>query len=250
MLSLYFLLFILGLTLGSFYNVVGLSVPINKSFTSRRSACPSCGGTLSPLELIPVVSYVIQGGKCRGCDARISSLYPVVELLTGILFAVAPLFLGWTSELWMAWSLISLLMIIFVSDMAYMLIPDKILLFFAVVFLFLRVFYPLSPWWDSLIGAAVGFGLLLLIAVVSKGGMGGGDIKLFGVLGFALGVKLVLLSFLFATFYGAFLGIIGILTGMVKKKTAIPFGPYIVFGTLTAYFWGESILQWYLQFLR
>ncbi|MFJ7828986.1 prepilin peptidase [Peribacillus sp. NPDC097197] len=246
----YLLLFILGLILGSFYNVVGLSVPANKSFTNRRSACPSCGRTLSPFELIPVVSYVIQGGKCRGCEARISPLYPVVELLTGILFAVAPLFLGWTSELWMAWALISLLMIIFVSDMAYMLIPDKILLFFAVVFLFLRVFYPLSPWWDSILGAVVGFGLLLLIAVASKGGMGGGDIKLFGVLGFALGLKLVLLSFLFATFYGAFLGIIGILTGMIKKKTAIPFGPYIVFGTLTAYFWGDSILQWYLHFLR
>ena len=248
--TIYLLLFLLGLTLGSFYNVVGLSVPTNQSFTNRRSACPSCGRTLSPFELIPVVSYVMQGGKCRGCKARISPLYPVVELLTGILFATAPLLLGWTSELWVAWALISLLMIIFVSDIAYMLIPDKILLFFAVVFLFLRVFYPLSPWWDSLLGAAVGFGLLLLIAVVSKGGMGGGDIKLFGVLGFALGVKLVLLSFLFATFYGAFFGIIGILTGMVKKKTAIPFGPYIVFGILTAYFWGESILQWYLQFLR
>lgn len=247
---IYLSLFILGLTLGSFYNVVGLSVPTNQSFTNRRSACPTCGRTLSPFELIPVVSYVIQGGKCRGCEARISPLYPIVELLTGILFAVAPLFLGWTNELWISWALISLLMIIFVSDIAYMLIPDKILLFFAVVFLFLRVFFPLSPWWDSILGAVVGFGLLLLIAVVSKGGMGGGDIKLYGVLGLVLGVKLVLLSFLFATFYGAFIGIIGLLTGLVKKRTAIPFGPYIVFGTLTAYFWGDSILQWYLHFLR
>lgn len=248
--TIFLLLFILGLILGSFYNVVGLSVPTNQSFTNRRSACPTCGRTLSPFELIPVVSYVIQGGKCRGCEARISPLYPIVELLTGILFAVAPLFIGWTSELWISWALISLLMIIFVSDIAYMLIPDKILLFFAVVFLFLRVFFPLSPWWDSILGAAVGFGLLLLIAVVSKGGMGGGDIKLYGVLGLVLGVKLVLLSFLFATFYGAFIGIIGLLTGLVKKRTAIPFGPYIVFGTLTAYFWGDSILQWYLHFLR
>lgn len=250
MLTIYLLLFTLGLILGSFYNVVGLSVPTNQSFTNRRSACPTCGRTLSPFELIPVVSYVIQGGKCRGCEARISPLYPIVELLTGILFAVAPLFIGWTSELWISWALISLLVIIFVSDIAYMLIPDKILLFFAVVFLFLRMFFPLSPWWDSILGAAVGFGLLLLIAVVSKGGMGGGDIKLYGVLGLVLGVKLVLLSFLFATFYGAFIGIIGLLTGLVKKRTAIPFGPYIVFGTLTAYFLGNSILQWYLHFLR
>lgn len=171
-------------------------------------------------------------------------------MLTGVLFVSAPLFLGRVDELWIAWTLISLFMIIFVSDVAYMLIPDKVLLFFAVIFLFLRVLFPLSPWWDSIVGATVGFSLLLLIAVVSKGGMGGGDIKLFAVIGFALGLKLVLLSFLFASFYGAFFGIIGMLTGVIKKKTLIPFGPYIVFGTLTAYFWGESILQWYVHFLR
>ena len=250
--TIYLLLFpfILGLVLGSFYNVVGLSVPMKKSFVNRRSACPHCERSLSPAELIPVVSYVIQGGRCRNCKVRISPLYPVVELLTGVLFAVSPLILGWSGDWWIAWVLISLLMIIFVSDMAYMLIPDKILLFFAVIFLFIRIFDPLSPWWDSLVGAAVGFGLLLFIAVISKGGMGGGDIKLFGVIGFALGLKLVLLSFLFATFYGAFFGIIGMMTGLIKKKTAIPFGPYIVFGTLTAFFWGESILDWYIHFLR
>ncbi|MFD6441382.1 prepilin peptidase [Peribacillus sp. NPDC060186] len=250
MMSFYLFLLALGLILGSFYNVVGLSVPIGNSFTNRRSACPSCGRTLTSFELLPVVSYVMQGGKCRGCEARISPLYPVVEMLTGVLFASAPLFLGWVDELWIAWALISLFMIIFVSDVAYMLIPDKVLLFFSVIFLFLRVLFPLSPWWDSIVGAVVGFSLLLLIAVVSKGGMGGGDIKLFAVIGFALGLKLVLLSFLFATFYGAFFGIIGMLTGLIKKKTVIPFGPYIVFGTFTAYFWGESILQWYVHFLR
>ena len=223
---------------------------MKQSFTTRRSSCPNCGKTLSAFELVPVVSYLIQGGKCRGCKARISPLYLIVEVMTGVLFAVAPLVLGWTSELWIAWTLISLLMIIFVSDLTYMLIPDKILLFFAVIFLFLRFFVPLSPWWDSLIGAVVGFGLLLLIAILSKGGMGGGDIKLFAVLGFVLGVKLTLLSFLFSTFYGAVFGVIGILLGQVKKRSPIPFGPFIVFGTLTAYFWGEAIIQWYIQFLN
>ncbi|MDM5359952.1 A24 family peptidase [Peribacillus sp. ACCC06369] len=250
MMGIHFYLFVLGLILGSFFNVVGLSVPANNPFANRRSACPSCGRTLTFFELIPVISYMLQDGKCRGCKARISLLYPVVELLTGVLFASAPIFLGWSGELWVAWTLISLFMIILVSDVAYMLIPDKILLFFTVIFMVLRVSFPLSPWWDSIFGAAVGFSLLLLIAVVSKGGMGGGDIKLFAVIGFALGMKMVLLSFLFACFYGAFLGIIGLLTGILKKKTLIPFGPYIVFGTLTAYFWGDSILYWYVTFLR
>ena len=243
-------IFILGLILGSFYNVVGLSVPVKQSFTTRRSACPKCGKTLSAFELIPVVSYMIQGGKCRGCQARISPLYPIVELMTGILFAVAPSILGWTNELWVAWPLISLLVIIFVTDLTYTLIPDKILLFFAVLFLFLRFFVPFIPWWDSLVGAAVGFGLLLFIAIISKGGMGGGDIKLFAVLGFVLGMKLTLLAFMLSTFYGAIFGMIGMVSGKVKRKSMIPFGPFIVFGTLTAYFWGESMLQWYLQFLN
>lgn len=244
-----YLLFLSGLILGSFFNVVGLSVPAKMTFTNRRSACPDCGRILTPFELIPVLSYLMQGGKCRGCRARITPLYPIVELMTGLLFAVAPLFLGWSTELIAAWTLISLFMIIFVTDITYMLIPDKILLFFAVVFLFIRIFLPLDPWWDSLLGAAVGFGLLLLIAIVSKGGMGGGDIKLFALLGFVLGTKLVLLSFLIATFYGAIWGVIGILSGFIKSKNPIPFGPFIVFGTLTAYSFGNKILDWYIQFL-
>ncbi|MBT2668150.1 prepilin peptidase [Bacillus sp. ISL-4] len=250
MMVIHIYLFVLGLILGSFFNVVGLSVPASHSFANRRSACPSCGRTLTFFELIPVISYMLQEGKCRGCKTRISPLYPAVEMLTGVLFTSAPIFLGWSNELLIGWTLISLFMIIFVTDVAYMLIPDKILLFFTVIFIVLRVSFPLSPWWDSIVGAAVGFSLLLLITVVSKGGMGGGDIKLFAVIGFVLGMKMVLLSFLFACFYGAFLGIIGLLTGILKKKTLFPFGPYIVFGTLTAYFWGDALLHWYVTFLR
>lgn len=248
--AIHIYLFVLGLILGSFFNVVGLSVPAGHSFANRRSACPSCGRTLTFFELIPVFSYMLQVGKCRSCKARISPLYPAVEMLTGVLFASAPIFLGWSGELLVGWILISLFMIIFVTDVAYMLIPDKILLFFIVIFIVLRFSFPLMPWWDSIVGAAVGFSLLLSIAVVSKGGMGGGDIKLFAVIGFVLGMKMVLLSLLFACFYGALLGITGLLTGILKKKTLIPFGPYIVFGTLTAYFWGDSLLHWYVTFLR
>ena len=244
MIVLYFIILIYGLILGSFFNVVGLSVPIKQSFTTRRSACPSCGKTLSALELIPVLSYLIQGGKCRGCKARISPLYPIIESLTGILFVLAPLILGWQAELIVAWTLISLLIIITVSDLKYMLIPDKILVVFAGIFLVERIFIPLTPWWDSLLGAVIGFSLLLLIAIVSKGGMGGGDIKLFAVLGLVVGTKTVLLSFFLATFYGAIFGLIGMLFNMVKKRKPIPFGPFIAIGTLTAYYFYEDIIQY------
>lgn len=242
-------IFLYGLILGSFYNVVGLSVPINHSFTTRRSACPNCQKTLLAIELIPVLSYLIQGGKCCGCKARISPLYPIIELLTGILFVIAFIVFGWQSELIVGLTLISLFMIITVSDLKYMLIPDKILLVFAGIFLIERIFIPLTPWWDSLLGSVIGFTLLLIIAIVSKGGMGGGDIKLFALIGFVVGTKTMLLSFMLATFYGAFFGIIGLLFKLVKRGNPIPFGPFIAAGTLTAYFFYEEIIGWYLQFI-
>lgn len=214
-----------------------------------RSACPSCGHQLTALELIPVLSYVFQRGKCRRCKVGISPVYPFFELLTGVLFALSPLLVGWTAELVIALTLISLFIIITVSDLAYMIIPDKVLLVFAALFMVERVFIPLSPWWDSLAGAALGFFLLLLIATVSKGGMGGGDIKLFALIGFALGAKTLLLSFFFSTFFGAFFGVIALLLGIVKKKQPIPFGPFIGIGTLVAYFFGEKIVGLYLSLL-
>jgi leader peptidase (prepilin peptidase) / N-methyltransferase len=242
----YIIVLLYGLLLGSFYNVVGLRVPLKQSIVKPRSHCPYCQHTLRPYELIPVVSYLLQGGKCRRCKAPVSFLYPAVELATGLLFVLAPLLMGWTLELIIAWTLISLMVIVFVSDIKYMIIPDKVLLVFAVIFLLERIFLPLSPWWDSLLGAAAGFFLLLFIAVISKGGMGGGDIKLFAVIGLALGTKLVLLTFFFATIFGAVFGLAGMLIGKVEKGKPIPFGPYIALGSLTAYFFGQRILDWYL----
>ena len=156
-------------------------------------------------------------GKCRNCKKRISPLYPLVELSTALLFVFAYMQIGWSLELVVAWTLISLIMIIFVSDFTYMLIPDKILLVFMGIYFATRFIYPLNPWWDSLVGGAIGFSLLLLIAVVSKGGMGGGDIKLFGVLGFLLGTKLVLMSFFVCARIGAVAGIVGVATGILQK---------------------------------
>lgn len=247
---IYLIFAVYGCILGSFFNVVGLRIPANQSIVRPRSACPNCGHQLKAHELIPVVSYIIQGGKCRGCKSRISPIYPIMELLTGILFAAAPGIVGWSAELIVALTLISLLIIITISDIHYMLIPDKILLVFAGFFLLERIFVPLTPWWNSLLGAAAGFILLLLIAVVSKGGMGGGDIKLFSIIGFVLGIKLLFLSFFLSTLFGAVFGILAIVLRLVKKRQPIPFGPFIAAGTLTSYFWGSQIIEWYLRFLN
>ncbi len=131
-----------------------------------------------------------------------------MEFATGVLFALAYFMLGFSLELVVALLFLSLLVIITVSDIAYMLIPDKVLLPFAIVLLVCRMFIQLTPWWDSLLGAVVGFGVLYLIAVVSKGGMGGGDIKLFFVIGLVLGTVNTLLTLFVAAFIGSIIGII------------------------------------------
>jgi leader peptidase (prepilin peptidase) / N-methyltransferase len=243
-------LFFYGIVFGSFLNVAGLRVPKKQSIVSPRSACTNCGHQLKPYELIPVISYLLQKGKCRGCQSRISPIYPFFELLTGILFATAPLVIGWSGELVVALTLISMFIIIVVSDIHYMIIPDKILIWFAGIFLLERIFIPLTPWWNSLLGALTGFVLLLVIALVSKGGMGMGDVKLYALLGAVLGFKLVLLSFFFSTLYGAVIGGLALLLKIVKRKQPIPFGPFIAAGTLTAYYWGSELIDLYIQFLN
>lgn len=240
--------YIVGAIFGSFFNVVGLRVPKNESIVRPRSHCTNCKQQLSALELIPIFSYLLLRGKCRNCKVKISPIYFYIEFFTGLLFAFAYYFYGFTSELLVALFFISLLMIIFVSDIHYMIIPDKILLFFAPILLVIRLtIAPLSPWWDSFLGAIVGFVLLLIIAIVSRGGMGGGDIKLFAVIGIVVGWKGVLLTLIFACLFGTIIAGTMLLIGHLKRGEPIPFGPYITIGALITYFYGNEILHWYLQ---
>lgn len=223
-------------------------MPKGKSIVAPRSHCPHCKRTLTATELIPVVSYVLQKGKCRACSARISFVYPLIELSTAILFTLAPLFVGWSAEVAVSWTLISLFVIIFVSDVHYMVIPNRVLLFFTPLLLVERLWIaPLTPWWDSLLGSVVGFMILFVIAVVSKGGMGGGDIKLFALIGLALGAKLTVLAFFLSTLVGTIFGLVGMAMGRVKRGEPMPFGPAIVVGTLIAYFFGEAMIDMYVK---
>lgn len=241
------LFFIYGLVFGSFFNVVGLRVPKGESIVRPPSHCTVCNRNLTIKDLVPVFSYVFLKGKCRGCGTKIHWVYPVMELATGLLFAFAYYQLGFTLELVVALLFISLLVIITVSDIAYMLIPDKILLFFLIPLIVLRVFEPLSPWWDSIVGAVVGFGVLFLIAIVSKGGMGGGDIKLFFVIGLVLGWVPTLLTLFLASIIGTVIGVISLRRTKQGRKTPIPFGPSIAIAAIIAYFYGESLVDWYVN---
>ena len=241
--------FLFGLLLGSFYNVVGLRVPKKESIVTPPSHCTTCQKRLQPIDLIPVFSYIFLRGKCRQCGAKIPPIYMLTEFVTGALFAFSYWRVGFTAELVVALLFISLLVIINVSDIAYMLIPNKILLFFLPLFIVGRVFSPLSPWWDSIVGALVGFGILYLIAVVSKGGMGGGDIKLFFLLGIVLGTWNSLLTLFLASFIGMFVGIIVLKKRGQGRKTPVPFGPSIAVAAVIVYFYGEALINWYWNIL-
>lgn len=241
--------FILGLVFGSFYNVVGLRVPKKESIVHPPSHCTSCDQRLTGMELIPVISFLLQRGKCRKCKARISPVYLLTELVTGLLFAFAYNQLGFTWELAVALLFISLLVIINVSDIAYMLIPDKILLFFLPFLIVGRVLSPLEPWWDAIVGAVLGFSILLLIAIVSKGGMGGGDIKLFFLIGLVLGALNTLLTLFVAAVIGMIVGVIVLKIRGKGRKTPVPFGPSIAVAAIIVYFYGENLIDFYLNLL-
>lgn len=243
-----FLFFSLGTIFGSFFNVVGLRLPQKIPFSNERSYCPHCQKQLQWYELIPIASYVLQHGYCKNCYQRISLLYPFIECSTGMLFMLSYWKMDFNFELIIALLLISLLMIVLVTDMIYLVIPDQILLFFLFLMSVISIFNPLFLWKDGLIGAIVGFCLIALIIVLSKGGMGGGDMKLFGVLGFVLGWEKALLTLFLASCSGAVIG--GILLGVkrMKRNQPISFGPFIVLATLMSYFYGDQIISMYLAF--
>lgn len=240
---------IFGLVFGSFYNVVGLRVPKKESIVTPPSHCVNCNRRLHALELIPVFSYLFLRGKCRTCGVKVSPIYAFTELVTGILFAFAMWKLGLTWELAVALLFISLLVIINVSDIAYMLIPDKILLFFLPLLIVGRILSPLEPWWDSIVGAALGFSLLLLIAIISKGGMGGGDIKLFLLIGLVLGTFDTLLTLFLASVIGMFVGGIVLWVRRQGRKTPVPFGPSIAIAAIIVYFYGDQLIDLYINLI-
>ncbi len=246
---IYSYIFIMGLVFGSFFNVVGIRVP-KKETLLGRSHCPNCNKQLGAIELIPVIGYLIVKGKCRECSSPISIKYPIMELLTGILFLVSFAILRENMvEYILIVMFISLLIIITVSDLYYQIIPDVILLIFFPIILTLRLLSPIEFWFDGLIGGIIGFGFMYLIALYgkkrfNKDALGGGDIKLYLIIGIVLGYQTVFLSLLFgsliALLYSLFFG---------RKGGYLPFVPFIAIGSLLAYFLGNSILEWYMTIL-
>lgn len=234
--------------MGSFFNVVALRIPRGLSIVHPPSSCPDCGTRLRARDLFPVFSYLLTKGKCRACDARVSGLYPIGEASTGLLFAwVYWRFNDSIPELIVGILLISLCVIVTITDLRYMLIPNKILLFFAPLLLVSVLYQTQQPIWSHLLGALLGGGVLMLVVWLSRGGMGMGDVKLLTLFGFVVGLPQVILVLLIASFAGALIGAVLLLTKMIKRKQPVPFGPYLALGVLISYGYGNDIIQQYLS---
>jgi leader peptidase (prepilin peptidase)/N-methyltransferase len=252
----YLFLFLIGLAVGSFLNVVIYRLRHGKSPMQGRSYCDHCKKQLSWRDNIPLLSFVLLGGRCRYCQQKIATSYPLIEFLTGVEFLWVYWLLktnfGFFGQVEGFYSLALLIywlalfsgsLAILVFDLKYMLIPDQIL-WPLIGLAFIRLF--ISHHWQ-VVPVALGSGLFLgLIHWLTKGkGMGWGDVKLGLLLGLVLGWPLVLVAYFFAFLTGASTGVILILLGKKKFKSKIAFGPFLILGMMVAKIWGWPFWQWY-----
>lgn len=242
--------FLLGLIVGSFLNVVIYRLKNGESAFQGRSHCPLCKHTLAWQDLIPLVSFVLLRGKCRYCGGRISLQYPFVELATSLIFLLIfnEFFLpaGGFQTLYL-FIIASLLIVLFVYDLRHYILPDKILFPAIGLALFWNLF-ALNELANPLAAGVIASAFFFAIFVLSKGrAMGFGDVKLALFMGLFLGWPNILVALLFAFVAGAILGIGFILLRQKGWRSEIPFGPFLIAGTFVAFLWGKELVDWYLR---
>jgi len=256
--SIYTIVFALsGFAMGSFLNVCLDRLPQDESILNPPSHCQACHHRLAAKDLIPVFSYLWLRGHCRYCQAPIPKRLFWVELATGGLFAFLYGNYGLTPELGVMAFYTFLFVIIFVVDLEQGLILNKVVYPGMAVALLFALFLPQS-WITQLkfhgianfaMGGAIGFVLLLLIAIISRGGMGWGDVKLAALIGLATGFPLVLVALIIGAIMGGLVAVALLIAKKRGRKEAIPFGPFLSLATLVTLLWGSSILNWYLELM-
>jgi leader peptidase (prepilin peptidase)/N-methyltransferase len=268
--------FVLGLMVGSFLNVCIYRIPRGESIVLPSSHCPHCGADLHPYDNIPVLSFLLLGGKCRTCGKEISWQYPAVELLTAFLFSITVAKVGPEGRTLVLWAFFSALIVLILIDLKERILPNVITLpgilaglacslisqvddgtakgllgLFGWVVSSVRLYSFL----DSIIGVLVCGGFLWLVAEVyfrirRIEGLGFGDIKLMGMVGAFLGLKLALFTIMLGSFLGAVIGFAFIkLTGK-DSRYELPFGSFLGVAAIVAGLWGREIIQWYLNLHR
>ncbi len=248
------LFFILGGMVGSFLNVCIYRIPRNRSIVRPGSGCPVCGKPIRFYDNIPFISYFVLRGRCRQCKTRISPRYVLVEWITGILFAILYYIYGLSVDLPVALVFVSVLIVISFIDLEFMVIPDILSLGGLLLGLAVSFFRPDFGYLDSLLGILLGGGVLFGIAksyelLRKREGMGGGDIKLLGMIGAFWGWKGVLFSLVAGSFAGVVVSLPLMLIKGEDTRYAVPFGPFLSFGAILYAIAGGTIIDAFFRLL-
>jgi len=243
-----------GAAIGSFLNVCIDRLPEGQSIVTGRSHCDSCQRQLRPTDLIPLLSYLALKGRCRDCGARIPRRVMLVELATALAFAGMFFAYGPSLTVIILAAYAAILIVVFVIDLERGLILNRVVLPALVLALVVALLAP--PDWlggfgphpvvSALVGAVAGFALLLVIAIVARGGMGWGDVKYAAFMGAATGFPLVFVALFCGVIIGAVVAVVLLATGRKGRKQAIPFGPFLALGTMATLLWGPQMLAWYV----
>lgn len=256
-----FIVFIFGLVVGSFLNVIIFRLNSGEEIVNSRSKCLFCGHQLAWHDLFPVFSFIFLRGKCHYCKKKISLQYPLVEISTAMMFVLLfdytfhsaddLSFLNFASYSALIY-IFSALIVIFIYDLRHYIIPDKVIYpaiaagFILIILDFFQGGRDLSYVANPLIAAVLAAGFFLFLIIITKGrGMGGGDVKLGFLMGLMLGFPNILLALFVSFVSGAATGILLMLLKKKGMKSMLPFGPFLVFGSLAAYFYGSAIMGWY-----
>jgi prepilin signal peptidase PulO-like enzyme (type II secretory pathway) len=235
---------VVGLCVGSFLNVCIHRLPLRISIISPRSRCPVCRTILRPIDLIPVFSYLWLRGRCRSCGVGIGLRYPLVEFATALAFGAAVARWGLGLAALQASVFLSLLIVACFTDLQMGIIPNRVTVPGTIVGMALTAVGPTGPL-TAVLGVIAGGGTLLLLALISRGGMGGGDIKLGALMGAFLGWPGIGVALAVAFLAGGVAGMGLMAVGRKRRRDEIAFGPFLGVGAVAALFWGTSILLWY-----
>ena len=245
--SLALLVIVLGLAVGSFLNVCIYRLPREMSAACPPSYCPNCGQALQIKDLVPLFSYLFLKGRYRCCGAKISLRHPLVELFTAAAFLVFYFCFGWTSQFLTNAVFFSGLLVCSLIDIDYQIIPNKVISVMLVLGIPLLAVQSTEILLRGLVGGTVGFLLLFAVAFFSRGGMGGGDVKLAAVLGLYLGWPNILLALMLSFVIGSAAALLLIAQQKKTVKAAVAFGPFLSSAALITALWGDRIINWYLQ---
>ncbi|WP_300670462.1 A24 family peptidase [Desulfoluna sp.] len=247
-------IFFYGLCVGSFLNVCIYRVPLSRSIVRPGSSCPSCASPIRWYDNIPVLSFLILRGRCRNCRGQVSFRYPAIEMLTGCFALIALFAFGLSINALVHFIFFSVLITLTFIDIDHRIIPDVISLPGIPLFFLLSLAVPTVTWQESALGILAGGGSLWLVAwlyerVTGKAGMGGGDIKLLGMMGAFIGWQGVLFTIFFSSLTGSVIGLSIMLIQKGNMKMAIPYGPFLAAGALTYTLCGSRLIGWYLGLL-